>query len=232
MLVVGVVVALVGLALFVGGGVLTWAYATQRDDAGYFATGFDRYQSAGYALTSTDVALETEPGDGAWTPDVGLDVRLRVRSPQDKPLFAGIGPTDAVARYLGGVAHDVIDEVRQDPFRVRYRPREGGAPSGPPAAETFWVASASGTGEQVLEWDVEDGRWSAVVMNADASRGVVVDADAGLKSWLVLPVSIGLVLAGFLGLALGLVLAIVAGRRLTLTGASATPGTPPTPRAA
>ena len=52
-----------------------------------------------------------------------------------------------------------------------YSRRPGGEPTGPPGDQTFWVASTSGTGEQTLEWEPEDGDWRAVVMNEDGRAG-------------------------------------------------------------
>jgi hypothetical protein len=65
-----------------------------------------------------------------------------------------------------------------------------------PAGQEFWVASATGAGRQALTWDIQAGDWDVVVMNADASRGVTVDATAGIKTGLLLPIGIGLLAGG------------------------------------
>ncbi len=65
--------------------------------------------------------------------------------------------------------------------KPRYAERQGGPPEGPPAEQTFWVASATGAGEQTLEWEPEDGSWNVVVMNADGSRGVAADLSIGAE---------------------------------------------------
>ena len=57
----------------------------------------------------------------------------------------------------------------------RARPRPARRTSGPPPPQ--------GTGTQTLDWDVEDGNWSVVVMNADGSAGV----DAGVSAGANLP---------------------------------------------
>ena len=51
----------------------------------------------------------------------------------------------------------------------------------PPREQDFWVAKSEGAGEQALTWDAEFGRWTVVVMNADAARGIDVEADTGVK---------------------------------------------------
>ena len=76
----------------------------------------------------------------------------------------------------------------------------------------FWVARASGSGEQTLDWEPEDGEWRAVVMNEDASRGVSADLSIGAELDSVLWIGIGMLLFGGL-LAAGAALAITAGAR-------------------
>ena len=48
-------------------------------------------------------------------------------------------------------------------------PRGRAAPRGAPGKQRIWAASAQGAGAQALTWDVADGDWSVVVMNADGS---------------------------------------------------------------
>ena len=84
-----------------------------------------------------------------------------------------------------------------DPFTVR-SDRVPGGPAPTPAAEPFWVATASGQGTQTVAWDKERGAWSAVVMNADGSPGVGVRADVGLRFGFLLPLGIALLSAGLM----------------------------------
>ena len=58
-------------------------------------------------------------------------------------MFVGIGPAAEVTQYLGGVERDVVDDLDNsgDP---EYSRRSGGAPTGQPGDETFWVASTAG----------------------------------------------------------------------------------------
>jgi len=109
------------------------------------------------------------------------------------------------------VGHAEIDDLGADP--ISYVVQPGGAPSAPPDREEIWVAQVDGSGEQSLEWDSEGGVWAVVIMNADAARGVSVEADAGVKiDWLL---EAGAVLAGvgILLLGTGVVAALVVSRR-------------------
>src|SRR4029453_11053818 len=111
---------------------------------------------------SADVDLDGP--DWATTDLLGT---VRIRSESERPVFVGIARKADVADYLDGVEHAVVTEIGRDP---QYSNAEGGPPGGSPAAQTFWAASATGAGEQTLEWEPENGSWNAVVMNADASR--------------------------------------------------------------
>ena len=134
---------------------------------------------------------------------------ISIRSESDRPVFVGIAPSPDVDSYLGGVEHAVVTDIDRDP---RYDERPGGTPDASPADRRIWVATASGAGEQTLEWEPEEGIWSAVLMNADGSRGVAADLSIGAELDSVLWIGIGLLVVGGL-LAAGAALAITAGIR-------------------
>src|SRR5439155_25713398 len=127
-----------------------------------------------------------------------------------KPVFLGIAPTADVKRYLRGVGQAELTEFYGAP---RYDVRAGGAPAAPPGAQGFWVAETHGTGQQRLNWDSRAGNWSVAVMNADAARGVSVDADAGVKFDWGIWVGVGLAVVGLILLAGGIVVIVTIARR-------------------
>ena len=129
-------------------------------------------------------------------------------------VFLGIGPAAAVDRYLARTERDVVTGFDSGfgNDNPTYSRRGGAAPSGPPDAQTFWVASQTGAGEQTVEWNPEDGNWRAVVMNVDATRGVSADMSVGAELDSVLWIGLGLLAAGVL-LAAAAALAITAGAR-------------------
>src|SRR5512132_573726 len=184
LIVLGSIGVLFGLAVMAGGG--------------YLPTPSERFATPTYALTRTRLEVDTN-GEG-WVLNESWfgKVRIRGESPAGKTLFIGIGPQAEVARYLGTVAHANVQDLDFDPFHVTYLPITGGAPQGPPTEQSFWAASASGVGTQTLTWKVRDGDWSAVLMNADGSRGVTADVDLGAKLSFLLWVAIGLLLGGVL----------------------------------
>ncbi|HEX7096895.1 MAG TPA: DUF4389 domain-containing protein [Acidimicrobiales bacterium] len=210
---IGSILGLVGLALLAGGGALLVAAATQRDD-GYFTTDFERYSSRAFAITSDDVDLGADIGPGdRW--DVGDLFRVRLRVEPTDPgtsLFVGIARADDVERYIDGVAHDVIEDVDTDPFEVEYEHVAGDREPAPPQEQDIWVASVEGSGRETLEWEPEDGRWVVVLMNADATSGVVADAEVGVEIRHLWAIIGGILGAGLVLLAVGVILIVVANR--------------------
>jgi hypothetical protein len=124
----------------------------------------------------------------------------------------GIAPADAVAGYLDGVAHDEItdwDSRADDIVEVVYTRNEGTTDPAVPGTEDFWVASASGSGEQALDWTIESGEWALVIMNADGSPGVSADVQFGVATLSILfPI-------GLASLVVGLVALVGGGRLVT-----------------
>ena len=213
LIVLGSIGALLGLALLVGGGFLLWADRTQRED-GYLTTPTERFATSTYALTRTRLEVDAGGPDWLWNDNWFGKIRVRGESaPGGKLLFIGIGPEVAVARYLGSVAHANVEDIEVDPFRVQYRPIAGGPPQGPPTAQHFWAASASGVGQQTVTWKVREGDWSVVLMNADGSRPLVADIDLGAKLSFLLWLAIGLLLGGVFVLVGSSALVVLAARR-------------------
>jgi Domain of unknown function (DUF4389) len=214
-LVFGAVVTLTALAILVGGAVLLWAHESKRDDQGYFTTSFKRFHTDSYALASESLDLS---GGAHWLFEAGRLGRIRVHagSGTSKPIFVGIARTDAVRKYLSGAPYARVTDINYDPFRVKYTTVPGAQKPAEPASQSFWAVSASGPGRQTITWKIEGGRWSVVVMNADASRGVVADVAVGAKiSWLIW-VAVGLLVLG--------ALVLVGGGLMIYFGARSPPG--------
>jgi hypothetical protein len=56
---------------------------------------------------------------------------------------------DDLDRYLSGVEHDEVSEFAYD--HVEYGHADGHAPLRGPAEESFWTASATGSGDFALD---------------------------------------------------------------------------------
>ncbi|HET6623040.1 MAG TPA: DUF4389 domain-containing protein [Gaiellaceae bacterium] len=206
LIVVGILAALLSLGFLAGGGALVVLDQTQRDSDGFLMSPSEDFSTATYAIVSDSADVDFGGSDRAARAILG-DVRIRSESTRD--VFVGIGRDDDVDAYLDGVEHSVVTRISDEP---EYSHREGGAPGSPPDSQGFWAASTSGVGEQTLEWEPEEGSWSAVVMNSDGSRGVASELSIGAELDAALWVGIAFLAVGAV-LATLAALAITAGTR-------------------
>ncbi|MDV8008689.1 DUF4389 domain-containing protein [Rhodococcus sp. IEGM 1318] len=209
-LVIGCLCALLGFALLSASVFLGWAYFTQNDE-GHVTSPAQKYQSSANALVSERIDLfqEADLPEGFSTDDLGR-VMLRVTSDRpSKEIFVGIGPREAVDGYLSGVAHTEVTEIEFDPFQPSYRQITGDRQPESPSAQTFWSTSATGNGTQEVQWGLQRGSWTAVVMNADGSPNVAVDIQAGVRLEVLGPLALGVLLAAVVTLAVGIPLVVV-----------------------
>ena len=206
LIVVGVITALLSLPLLVGGTALIVVDQTQRDEDGFLMSPSEDFSTATYAIVSDSVDVDFGGSESAARAILG---DVRIRSESDRDVFVGIARDTDVDEYLNGVEQSVVTDIGRRP---EYSHRQGVAPTSPPAGQDFWVASTSGSGEQTLEWEAEDGSWSAVVMSSDASRGVASELSIGAELDAALWVGIVMLVVGALLAALA-ALAITAGAR-------------------
>lgn len=237
--IVALIVALLFFALpaalmLIGGAVVTVGYIVESDDDGFFDETLDRIASGTPAVVTGDLDLRSDPRAVDWFLD-WVDPTVRVRAEavqQNAPLFVGIGSVTDIDGYLAGVARDEITDFgpRGD---VEYETLPGeSATEGPPTDEVFWAASASGSGELEIEWDVEGGEWAAVLMNADGSAGITADVTVGIRSSAILVAGLALLAVGalFAMVAVAIILVAVRGTREAAPevapGAAVAPGAP------
>jgi hypothetical protein len=202
-LVVGALLLLPGVALVAAGGLLLWAHGVNRSD-GFVVSPEDRFTTSTHALVSDRIDL----GTGAdWLPvKTALgDARVEVTAHPGDEVFVGVARAADVSAYLDGVSRTRVEGLGFGSPIGNDDQRPGGAPSSPPADEDFWIARASGTGVQQVTWPTADGDWMFVVMNADGSAYVDVDARIGAQfpalgtiAWTVLIIGVGVTVVGVL----------------------------------
>ena len=125
----------------------------------------------GYAVTLPQLDVPRLPD--------GQHVTFRIAlEPGSMPMFLGIGPTSAVDAYLRGVPIDVIDQLDQ-PGAARTTSVPGTGARAPPAAQPFWVITATGAGPS-LDWTAQPGAWTLVVMAEQPRRSVNVPASGSV----------------------------------------------------
>ncbi|MBJ2119853.1 DUF4389 domain-containing protein [Arthrobacter sp. MSA 4-2] len=209
LLVAGILLAMTGLGLLAGG-IGSSLVSAAQNDGGYLSSPQERFSVDSRAITAGEVEeLRNEDLPGSLPFDVGS---IRVLAQSANPgheIFVGIAPREEVERYLAGSNYSQVLEVENRPFRVEYREVEGAAQPEPPAEQDFWVAAGSGPGQQEIDWNIQPGSWTVVVMNADASAGVAADLQAGFRSELFGPLAGGLLIAGSVLLLVGIPLLIL-----------------------
>ncbi|HEX3003281.1 MAG TPA: hypothetical protein VHO27_03655, partial [Angustibacter sp.] len=203
--VVGAILALGSLGLLTAGFAGVVADRTMRD-GGYLMTHVGTVTSGGYAVVTDDVVIEGSSAGGRFWPARMLgDLRVTATNRDaTTPVFVGIAPAAQVDRYLAGVQRSV-----QSTPGGRHSNLTGSAPTVAPGDLDIWVAQASGTGEQQLTWTPARGSWALVVMNADASRGVDVELDAGATLPALPWIGAALMLAGAALLVAGTLLVVL-----------------------
>ena len=217
LVVAGSLSGLLAIVLLLGGGAALWANA-KKDDDGYLSTSRHQFASRTAALATENLDVDL---DGVqWLVDSGDagKTRLKVTSKTGKPIFVGIARTRDVDAYLSRVAHTTITNVDYGPFGGHFDAdyRYHGARRttiAPPARQHIWTASAQGRGTQTVNWRVEEGNWSVVLMNADGSPGVRADVKAGAKVPHLAAAGWTAIGGGILFLALGSGLIALAARR-------------------
>jgi hypothetical protein len=220
-LISGVIATFLALGvLLVGGGLVL--IDNEKDSDGYLTTNTKEFSTDTSALASENIDLDLDEAGWLVSAEDFGKVRVRVDSAGEKPVFVGVARTADAERYLDGVAHSTVTDFEADPFKATYKDHFGNRKPAKPAASSIWEASSTGSGKQDLVWDVDDGDWSVVVMNADGSPGVATSVSAGAK----LP-ELGAI--GWSTMGGG---ALLLGLGVTLTIISTRPKKPSAPRAA
>jgi hypothetical protein len=193
----GSFLALISIGLLVAGGVVLVADATLRDDDDYLTSSLQRVDAPGHAVATENIELR---GSGAVVPERWLgDIKVEATATPSGEVFIGLARTADVDAYLDGVAHSVVSDngdTSGDDDEVQLDDVDGGPLTTPPTEQDFWEASATGPGTQTLTWEVDQGDWTVVVMDADGSAPVAADVEVGATVPVLDEIGIALLVAG------------------------------------
>jgi hypothetical protein len=196
---IGAVLATVGtVAGLSGAGVLAY-------------TGSDGAISSGqHELSTPTTALVSEAAKLNHTDDIAAvlgdpEVKLSAKSEDGERIFIGIAREADVDRYLAGAPIDRVTNLEVKPYDLDTERRAGSATPTAPTEQSFWVADSSGEDANV-DWQVADGTYRVVVMNADGSPGVATDGELELDVPHLNSIALMALLVGFAGLAGGIAL--------------------------
>jgi hypothetical protein len=216
LLVFGSVLMIIGLLVALGGGAVM--AITGSDNT--LQSGSQRLSTPTSALVTPVTNISHTAGA---TDDLGQpDLRLSLTGAPN-PTFVGVGPADAVDRYLAGAQFEQVNDLEFDPFRLITSTVPGTGRPVPPSTQTFWVAQASGT-DPAINWKVTNGSYRLVIMNASGGPGVVTNGNVALRVPHLFAIGVSLLVGGLVVGLLG-VLLLVLGLR---SGRSRRPAVPPT----
>ncbi|MEA2167310.1 MAG: hypothetical protein QOF76_610 [Solirubrobacteraceae bacterium] len=183
----GVITVLVGIAIL---------YVFGSD--GRVSSGRESITTPGAAIVTGAAGI----GDAAGVADVIGDTSIQVSADSDRAVFIGVGPTAAVDRYLKGAAIDTVTDFDVHPFSLSKTARPGTRRVAPPARQSFWVAQDSGR-HAAIDWQLRNGSYRVVAMNADGSYGVATQTTVGVKvehiawvAWIVIALGLLIVSTG------------------------------------
>jgi len=224
LVVTGALASLVAVGLLAIGG-LAFVGESQKDSDGYLSTNTHKFETGTRALATENLDVDLDGGDWVFdTNDLGK-VRLQVESRDDKSVFVGIARTSDVENYLQGVSHSTLTDVDTSPFEADYENHAGARHPADPADSQIWVASEQGSGKQTLDWEIEDGDYSVVVMNADGSAGVDADVSTGANIPFLDEIGWTAVGSGGFVLLMGIAMIVIGTRRPRNPGGTAPIGT-------
>lgn len=221
LLVFGVIVLLVSLVPLLGGGGLMWAEKALRDSEGFYTTKTIELDRNSYAILTepANIDLEEEwewlPWVRSWGPSDFLTLKIEgSSSDSSKQIFIGVAEISDLERYLTDVEYDEITDFKFRRLNPKYTNHPGTSEPLAPTSQTFWTASAHGAGTQTLEWGIESGTYSFVLMNEDGSRGLDLEALVGIAVPSVLwGIGVGLLVGGLIVLVIAILMIYLAVRR-------------------
>ncbi len=205
-IVVGAVIIVSGFLTAVSGGALLALFGSDRA----LSSGEHRVSTPTSALVA-DLGTITDV-DGFEYVTGSPTLQVSARNVGDGPVFIGVGRADDVDRYLAGIATDRVSDLEVSPFQLDTVRHDGAGTPGAPNEQTFWVASSTSTDAE-LTWEIRDGHYQVVMMNADGSVNVHAQARIGVS----LPDSTGLwslvIGAGVVIMVIGGVVVVAVSRR-------------------
>jgi hypothetical protein len=215
LVIIGALAGLAGLYC-AGSGFVTYRAV---DSDGFITS--DRAVLVSSALAITTQAVEIETQSRNLSSGSAL-IRVRASREDGGPVFVGIGRADLVQAYLLGSRYEALTDIQFSPFEFNSRTVPGRSTEDlldpPESRSDIWAASSAGTGLQETRYSVvkdETGRvvdHIVVIMNADPSAGVAVEAEYAVKYPRLRGTGIAFMVVGTIVCLLG-VLAVVVGVR-------------------
>ncbi|MFF1822800.1 hypothetical protein ACFVWG_36220 [Kribbella sp. NPDC058245] len=166
--VLGVLLAVLGLLVTVVGAAAAF-WLIGPDDTVY--SGEQHLAVQGRSLVTTPNLVDQH----------GPTLHVRARSLDGKPVFIGVGRNFDVASYVEPDAYTSLVQIKY-PIAFSTEEHVGATtPLAAPATLDWWMAKASGPGQQSLAWPIQDGPYQVVVMPAAGNAPVDVQLEFGIE---------------------------------------------------
>ena len=206
----GIIGLIVAVFFLVSGIYFLCQNSTSKDSQGFFSTWNFEIQRDSRAIVLEPDGIEF---DVNWDiGDIGVFKVIAETIGPGKELFIGSAPQEDVCSYLDGIEYDKITALWIFPLRADYQRFNGDAVPANPVSQEFWIDTSFGKDTQELIWDPEHGNASLVIMNADGSAGLDLNAHVKTKVGILFIAGVGSVIIGIFLLLLSL-MAILYTRR-------------------
>ncbi len=218
LLVFGVIVVLISIAVLFAGGALIWADKTQIDSEGFISSSTIQIDRDSRAIVTGSIDIdEVALRALRWMGTATIFVVEGSNADPAKQIFIGVAEESDLKAYLSSVDYDEMALTGKgwlSSLTTVYTNHPGSSAPATPTSQTFWLESAHGAGTQTMVWETEVGSHSIVLMNADGSAGVDLNAVYKVKVPSILGWSIGLLVGGIVVLIVGGFMIYLAVRRL------------------
>lgn len=221
LLVFGIIVLLISLVPLLAGGGLMWVEKALRDSEGFYTTPVIQLEKDSYAIVTESANIDIG-GDWKWISwgrrwDPADFLTLKIEGSSNNPskqIFLAMAEASDLETYLQDVKYDEVTDFRIRRPSLEYADHLGASKPEAPTTQTFWTASAYGEGRQALEWGIEEGSYSLVLMNDDGSQGLDLAVSIGVKvppvvGW----IGVGLLVVGLVLLGVAVPMIYLAVRR-------------------
>ncbi len=204
----------IAIPILFGGGALMGVTGVLDQGGGYIGVDGINFRTGTQVLIAKEMDIHIDDYNGPpqwiWEPNVGdlVTIKIKADSNTGDDVFIGIIRESDAYAIFGDVAYDQIIEFRMNDVRqqtpyIDYRYHSGGNLVTNPTEIDIWVAQASGSGEQTLTWSPQMGTYWVVIMNADGSANVNVDAGVSVRMPILDSIGKGLFVGGLVLLAFG-----------------------------
>lgn len=212
LIIIGALAGLAGLYC-AGSGVTTYRAV---DSDGFITSQTATIVSDTLAVTAAAAEIETQSKN--LSSGTAL-IRVRAQREDGGRVFVGIARAELVQAYLLGSRYEALTEIEFNPFEFNSRTVPGRSTEDlltPPESRTdIWAASSAGDGMQETSYAVvkdEDGQvipHTVVIMNADPTAGIAVEAELAVKYPRLRGTGIAFMVIGTVVVALGALMVVV-----------------------